>query len=94
MSLSVSLSFSLSVCVSISLAFSLARALFRYVFAGMGTAKMRQAITDGFRGSIESMKESCGLEPHDVVHMMLVTQYLDVLKEFAQVCVRCVCMYV
>jgi len=48
---------------------------------------MRQAITDGFRGSIESMKESCGLEPHDVVHMMLVTQYLDVLKEFAQVCV-------
>jgi len=53
----------------------------------MGTAKMRHAITDGFRGSIESMKESCGLEPHDVVHMMLVTQYLDVLKEFAQVCV-------
>ena len=60
----------------------------------MGTAKMRQAITDGFRGSIESMKESCGLEPHDVVHMMLVTQYLDVLKEFAQVCVGCLCMYV
>jgi len=52
--------------------------------SGMGTAKMRHAITDGFRGSIESMKESCGLEPHDVVHMMLVTQYLDVLKEFAQ----------
>jgi hypothetical protein len=51
----------------------------------MGTAKMRHAITDGFRGSIESMKTSCGLEPHDVVHMMLVTQYLDVLKEFAQV---------
>jgi hypothetical protein len=50
----------------------------------MGTAKMRHAITDGFRGSIESMKSSCGLEPHDVVHMMLVTQYLDVLKEFAQ----------
>jgi len=52
--------------------------------SGMGTAKMRHAITDGFRGSIESMKSSCGLEPHDVVHMMLVTQYLDVLKEFAQ----------
>ena len=30
------------------------------------------------------MKESCGLEPREVVHMMLVTQYLDVLKEFAQ----------
>jgi hypothetical protein len=30
------------------------------------------------------MKSSCGLEPREVVHMMLVTQYLDVLKEFAQ----------
>ena len=53
------------------------------IWQGMGTAKMRHAITDGFRGSIESMKSSCGLEPHDVVHMMLVTQYLDVLKDFA-----------
>jgi hypothetical protein len=34
--------------------------------SGMGTAKMRQAITEGFRGSIESMKESCGLEPKEV----------------------------
>merc|ERR1711939_116134 len=51
--------------------------------SGMGTAKMRHAITDGFRGSIESMKSSCGLKPHDVVHMMLVTQYLDTLKDFA-----------
>ena len=49
----------------------------------MGTAKMRHAITDGFRGSIESMQTSCGLGAHEVVHMMLVTQYLDVLKDFA-----------
>jgi ABC-type histidine transport system ATPase subunit len=52
--------------------------------SGMGTAKMRTAITSGFATSIESMKESCGLEPREVVHMMLVTQYLDVLKDFAQ----------
>lgn len=52
--------------------------------SGMGTAKMRQAITDGFKGSIQSMQTSCGLEPREVVHMMLVTQYLDVLKDFAQ----------
>lgn len=51
--------------------------------SGKGTAAMRQAITEGFRGSIESMKESCGLEPKEVIHMMMVTQYLDVLKEFA-----------
>lgn len=50
---------------------------------GVGTAKMRVAITDGFKGSIDSMKESCGMEPAEVVHMMLVTQYMDVLKEFA-----------
>lgn len=52
--------------------------------SGMGTAKMRHAITDGFRGSIESMKGSCGMEPAEVVHMMLVTQYLDTLKTFAE----------
>lgn len=34
--------------------------------SGKGTAAMRQAITEGFRGSIESMKESCGLEPKEV----------------------------
>jgi len=86
--LALCLALCLCLCFSLFLSLvSLARALFHYVSAGMGTAKMRHAITDGFRGSIESMKESCGLEPHDVVHMMLVTQYLDVLKEFAQVCV-------
>lgn len=34
--------------------------------SGMGTARMRQAITDGFKGSIESMRLSCGLEPKEV----------------------------
>ena len=51
--------------------------------SGIGTAKMRQAITDGFRSSINSMQETCGMEASEVVHMMLVTQYLDVLKDFA-----------
>merc|ERR1711988_1630911 len=51
--------------------------------AGKGVAKMRLAITNGFKDSIEEMKESCGLGSKEVVHMMLVTQYLDTLKEFA-----------
>ena len=62
----------------------------------MGTAKMRHAITDGFRNSIDSMKDSCGMDPAQVVHMMLVTQYLDTLKQV--LCMRvhgtfmcCVC---
>jgi len=51
--------------------------------SGQGVAKMRCAITNGFKESIDQMKESCGLSSHEVVHMMLVTQYLDTLKEFA-----------
>ena len=44
---------------------------------------MRKAITGGFQESIEVMKDSCGLDAADVVHMMLVTQYMDTLKDFA-----------
>jgi len=51
--------------------------------SGVGIAKMRKAITGGFQDSINVMKESCGLEASDVVHMMLVTQYMDTLKDFA-----------
>ena len=42
-----------------------------------------QAIVGGFRKSVEEMKE-CGLEAQDSIHMMLVTQYLDTLKEFSK----------
>lgn len=51
--------------------------------SGVGVAKMRMAITNGCKESIETMTETVGLAPHDVVHMMLVTQYLDTLKDFA-----------
>eukprot|EP00802_Teleaulax_amphioxeia_P020368 Tamp_20650.p1 GENE.Tamp_20650~~Tamp_20650.p1 ORF type:complete len:361 (-),score=51.95 Tamp_20650:104-1114(-) len=47
---------------------------------GQGLARMRSAITDGFRGSIDSMRAD-GLQPREVVQMMLVTQYLDVMKD-------------
>ena len=48
--------------------------------SGVGVARMRTAITDGFRESITGMSDSCGLKASEVVNMMLVTQYLDVLK--------------
>lgn len=51
--------------------------------SGVGIAKMRKAITSGFQDSISAMKDSCGLEASDVVHMMLVTQYMDTLKDYA-----------
>jgi len=51
--------------------------------SGVGVAKMRMAITNGCKESIECMTETVGLAPNDVVHMMLVTQYLDTLKDFS-----------
>jgi len=51
--------------------------------SGVGIAKMRKAITGGFQESITVMKDNCGLDAADVVHMMLVTQYMDTLKDFA-----------
>jgi len=50
--------------------------------SGVGVARMRTAITDGFSESISKMGDN-GLQPREVVNMMLVNQYLDVLKEFA-----------
>lgn len=51
--------------------------------AGTGLAKMRVAITKGFKESIDHMTHSGGLNSEEVVHMMLVSQYLDVMKDFA-----------
>lgn len=51
--------------------------------SGQGIARMRTAITNGCKESINDMKDGVGLKPNDVVHMMLVTQYLDTLKDFA-----------
>jgi len=51
--------------------------------SGQGIARMRKAITEGCKESINEMDEAVGLKPADIVHMMLVTQYLDTLKDFA-----------
>lgn len=51
--------------------------------SGLGLAKMRRAITSGFKDSIQNMQQNGDMSARDVVDMMLVTQYLDTLKEFA-----------
>lgn len=51
--------------------------------AGKGIANMRKAMADGVRESMESMT-AAGLTPHDAMHMMVTTQYIDTLKDFAQ----------
>jgi len=49
---------------------------------GVGMAKMRRAIADGFRESMTSMSQG-GLSPQEAMHMMITTQYVDMLKDFA-----------
>lgn len=50
--------------------------------SGLGIARMRKAITEGFSESIKEMT-SVGMETAPAMHMMMVTQYLDTLKEFS-----------
>lgn len=51
--------------------------------SGLGMAKMRKAIATGFKDSIANMAHCGDMSARDVVDMMLVTQYLDTLKEFS-----------
>merc|ERR1712014_112286 len=50
--------------------------------AGVGMAQMRSAIAQGFKDSMVFMQES-GMSGKESMHMMVMTQYLDTLKEFA-----------
>lgn len=50
--------------------------------AGQGIARMRKAVADGFRDSMQSMSQG-GLSPQDAMHMMITTQYIDTLKDYA-----------
>eukprot|EP01065_Artemidia_motanka_P008811 TRINITY_DN1445_c0_g1_i6.p2 TRINITY_DN1445_c0_g1~~TRINITY_DN1445_c0_g1_i6.p2 ORF type:complete len:289 (+),score=101.00 TRINITY_DN1445_c0_g1_i6:54-920(+) len=53
---------------------------------GKGLAMMRREIASGFKNSIADLtghEQDSTLTSEGVVHMMLVTQYLDVLKDFA-----------
>merc|ERR1711920_274004 len=50
--------------------------------AGVGMASMRSAIAQGMKDSIAFMKES-GMSEGEAQHMMVMTQYLDTLKDFA-----------
>ena len=50
--------------------------------AGLGIARQRQAIVDGLRDSVLAFAENVpGTSSKDVMDMVLVTQYIDTLKE-------------
>lgn len=49
---------------------------------GEGIAKQRRAIVDGLRESIAAFKEAVGtVSEHEVLNLVLLTQYFDTLKE-------------
>ena len=52
--------------------------------SGMGVAKQRQAIVEGLRDSVSSFStEVDGAGPQDVMDLLLVTQYFDMLRDMA-----------
>merc|ERR1712051_1054746 len=50
--------------------------------AGVGMAQMRAAMAQGYKDSMVFMQES-GMSSKESMQMMIMTQYLDTLKEFA-----------
>jgi regulator of protease activity HflC (stomatin/prohibitin superfamily) len=51
---------------------------------GEGIANQRKAIIAGLKESVEDFaKAVAGATPHDVMHLVLITQYFDTLKEIA-----------
>ena len=50
--------------------------------SGVGVARQRKAIVDGLRGSISQFSGNIkGTTPKDVVDLLLITQYFDMLKD-------------
>jgi len=50
--------------------------------SGVGVARQRKAIVDGFKDSVLDFTDGVeGTTPKDIMNMMMVTQYLDMLKD-------------
>lgn len=50
--------------------------------SGVGVARQRKAIVDGFKDSVIDFTGGVeGTTPKDIINMMMVTQYLDMLKD-------------
>ena len=47
---------------------------------GEGVALEREAIANGFKESIELMKQATGQSPKDIMSVLTLTQYLDTIK--------------
>ena len=53
--------------------------------SGKGVADQRQAIVEGLRESVDEFQRTVpGTSPHDVMNLILMTQYFDMLKDIGQ----------
>merc|ERR1719203_2751588 len=50
--------------------------------SGQGLSRMRIEIAKGFKQSMDAMKDG-GLDAKESMNMMITTQYVDMLKDFA-----------
>merc|ERR1740129_2682061 len=50
--------------------------------SGQGMARMRVEMAKGFKQSMDAMSAG-GLSPQEAMNMMITTQYVDTLKDFA-----------
>jgi hypothetical protein len=52
---------------------------------GQGIARQRQAIVNGLRDSVLDFESGVSdVKSHDVIEMMMITQYFDMLKDVGQ----------
>jgi hypothetical protein len=50
--------------------------------SGLGVAKQRKAIVDGLRDTVHVFSDQVpGAGPHDVMDLLLITQYFDMLRD-------------
>lgn len=51
---------------------------------GQGIASERKAIIDGLRASVEEFREGTGVRTEEVLSLVLLTQYFDMMKDIGQ----------
>ena len=74
--------FNRKLILTVLLTFSEIRLISLSATKGMGVARMRKAMAEGVHESMQAMSQG-GLTPQESMHMMVTTQYLDTLKDFA-----------
>jgi regulator of protease activity HflC (stomatin/prohibitin superfamily) len=52
--------------------------------SGLGVAEEREAIINGLKESIENMKSATGAETTSVMNVVMLTQYMDMMKAVGQ----------